>query len=131
MAKEFTRAQRVAELIHHKLASIIQQEIPAHEFGMITVTTVTVCPSLELAKVYITIFDETPEKIKDVLALLERNNKYLRHLLVKQVALRIAPELKFYYDLAQQHARKLSGLIHEAVESDKKLQTGDESDESN
>lgn len=129
MPKEFSRAQRVAELIHHALARLIQLEVPAHEFGMITVTSVKVSPSLELAKIYVTIFDETPEKISEVLALLESQAKYLRHLLVKEVTLRIAPQLKFYYDISQRDARKISSLIHEALESDKKMKEGNKDNE--
>lgn len=121
MPREFTRAQRVAEVIHHALAQLIREEVPTSPFGMLTVTQVKLSPSLDYAKVYITILNDDEDKIKAVLDLLEESNKHLRHLLAQTVKLRITPQLRFYYDVSQSHARKLTALIDEAVASDKKL----------
>ncbi len=121
MPREFTRAQRVAEVIHHALAQLIREKVPTSPFGMLTVTQVKLSPSLDYAKVYITILNDDEDKIKAVLDLLEESNKHLRHLLAQTVKLRITPQLRFYYDVSQSHARKLTALIDEAVASDKKL----------
>lgn len=130
MPREFSRSQRVAEVIHHALAEIIQQEISFAEFGMITVSQVKLSPSLDHAKIYITILNDNKENIEKVLDLLEENNKHLRYLLSHAVKLRITPQLKFYYDTSLNHAIKLSALIDEALESDKKLKKDVEGDES-
>ena len=121
MPREFTRAQRVAEVIHHALAQLIREEVPTATFGMLTVTQVKLSPSLDYAKVYITILNDDEDKIKAALDLLEESNKHLRHLLAQTVKLRITPQLRFYYDVSQSQARKLTALIDEAVASDKKL----------
>ncbi|MBI5448309.1 MAG: 30S ribosome-binding factor RbfA [Gammaproteobacteria bacterium] len=121
MSKEFTRAHRVAEVIHHALAEIIQQEIPSTSFGMITVSQVKLSASLDHARIYVTILNDDKENIKKALDLLEENTKHLRYLLSKKIVLRITPQLKFYYDTSLTHAIKLTALIDEALESDKKL----------
>ncbi|EKD74486.1 MAG: ribosome-binding factor A [uncultured bacterium] len=119
MARTFTRAQRVSELVHHALARLIQRELPSKEFGMITVTQVKVSAGLDHAKVYVTVLQE--KKAKEALLFLEENNKLLRHLLSKTIQLRIAPQLKFYYDTSLNDARKLTQLIDEAVALDHDL----------
>lgn len=130
MPKEFTRAQRVGELVHHALAQYIQQELPYGPFGLITVSRVIMSPALDHAKVYITVLNEEKEHIDEALELLEENNKALRHMLAQNLKLRIAPHLRFYYDSSISRARKLNSLINEAIESDKKLKEGKDGESS-
>lgn len=120
MPKEFGRHQRVADVIHKALAQIILREIPAGEFGMITISAVKVSAGLDYAKIYITILNETSENIFAVLEMLEENNKFIRHLLSQAVKLRITPQLKFFYDESQTHARHITSLINDVIKGDKK-----------
>ena len=60
------------------------------------------------------------EKIKQIIAALNRAAKSLRYLLAKAVDLRVIPELKFLYDASTAHGFHISGLINSAVKKSEK-----------
>ena len=49
--KEFSRTQRVSELIRRELADIIRREIKAPKLGMLNVSEVSVSPDIKHARV--------------------------------------------------------------------------------
>lgn len=54
MAKEFTRAQRVAQEMQKEIAIILQREIKDPRIGMATVSGVELSRDLAYGKVYVT-----------------------------------------------------------------------------
>lgn len=54
MAKEFGRNRRVADLVQHQLAGLLQREMDSKRFGLITISIVDVSPDLLNAKVFVT-----------------------------------------------------------------------------
>lgn len=112
------RPQRVADLIQHALAPMLQHEAKDPRFAAVTITAVDVSPDLSNAIVFVSILDES--KIADTIAALNNAAGYLRHKLADAVELRIAPKLHFRYDESISRADKISKLIHEALNKTKK-----------
>lgn len=119
MAKEFTRAQRVAEQIQRELAMLIQQEIKDPRVGMVTVSAVKVSSDLSHAKVYVTVLDGA-ENAGDTVKVLNRASPFLRHALTRRLVLRIVPHLHFVYDESVEAGNRLASLIEASVAMDKK-----------
>ncbi len=113
---EFSRVDRIAELIQRKLAELIQKEVKDPRLqGFVTVAAVKVSKDLSHAKVYFTIFNGDPSKAQVVL-----NNaaSYLRTVLAKSLTLRVVPQLHFVHDVSLEYGNRLSRLIDEVNNSD-------------
>jgi ribosome-binding factor A len=117
MAKNYSRTQRIADLIQTTLAEILQKQAKDLRFGFITVTGVTVSPNLAFAKVYVSVLAE--EKAPEVVAALNKATKYLRYELANAVELRITPQLKFIYDDSVVRGSRISSLINAALKNHK------------
>ncbi|MBX9931418.1 MAG: 30S ribosome-binding factor RbfA [Methylobacterium sp.] len=93
------RQQRVAELIRHAIAEVLQRgdvQDPVLSAHVITVPEVRMSPDLKIATAYIMPLggkDEAP-----VIAALERNKKVLRQEVARRVNLKFAPDLRFRRD---------------------------------
>ncbi len=125
MPKDFSRTRRVGEQIQRELAVLIQQEIKDPRLGMVTVSAVDVSRDLSVAKVFVTILDEEHDMAL-TLDVLGRAAGFLRHCLGKSMSLRSVPTLKFIYDASVSNGNRLSGLIDEAMSSDREKHQDDE-----
>lgn len=114
MAKDFSRAQRVADQIQRELAILIQQEMMDPGVGMITLTGVEVTRDYAYAKVYFTILHDT-ENVQLAEEALRRASGFLRSQLASRIKLRVVPQLQFVYDESVERGVRLSRLIDEAV----------------
>lgn len=114
MRRGYDRTQRVGDMIQKALAQILIYEAD-ERMRLVTITSVVVSRDLSYAKIYVSVLSDDPKQIKEVVAALNANMKSLRYQLVKEVELRIAPELKFVYDESTAHGFRLSNLIDEAV----------------
>ena len=127
------RQQRVAELIRHAIAEVLQRGdiqdavLSAH---VITVPEVRMSPDLKLATAYIMPLgglDEAP-----VLAALDRNKKALRQEVARRVNLKYAPDLRFLRDETFDEAERIDALLRtDKVRRDLESQApGEEADPS-
>ncbi|KQP95063.1 ribosome-binding factor A [Methylobacterium sp. Leaf113] len=127
------RQQRVAELIRHAIAEVLQRGdiqdavLSAH---VITVPEVRMSPDLKLATAYIMPLgglDEAP-----VLAALDRNKKALRQEVARRVNLKYAPDLRFLRDETFDEADRIDALLRtDKVRRDLESQaSGEEADPS-
>lgn len=119
MAREFTRAQRVAEQVQRELAVLIQQEVKDPRIGMVTVSGVKVSSDLTHAKVYVTVLDGG-EAAAGTVKILNRAAPFLRHALAGRLVLRIMPHLHFVHDEAMEAGSRLASLIEASVAMDRK-----------
>lgn len=117
MPKEYSRTQRVADLLQREIATLIQQELQDPRLSLITVTTVQVARDLAHAKIFVTQLKENPDTVLTV-NLLNKASKHLRFLLAQDLKLRIVPQLTFVYDTSIAHSAHLSALIDKAVAED-------------
>ena len=118
------RQQRVAELVRHALAEVLQRgdiQDPVLGTHVVTVPEVRMSPDLKLATAYVMPLggqDEAP-----VIAALERHRKVLRQEVALRVNLKYAPELRFRRDETFDEAARIDALLRsEKVQRD--LDTG-------
>ncbi|ASK56141.1 30S ribosome-binding factor RbfA [Vibrio tarriae] len=131
MPKEFSRTQRVAQQLQKELAMILQREVRDSRLGMVTISDVEVSRDLAYAKVFVTflcIGEQTPESCLEAL---REHEVQIRMMLGKQIRLRLTPEVRFYYDNTLVEGMRMSNLVTEVVNSDKrrKHEAGRDEDE--
>lgn len=129
--KEFSRLDRIADQMQRELAVMIQREVKDPRLdAMITVSGVKVSKDLGYADVYVTVLgkEDSPEVIKDNLAILKQAAGFLRSRIGKSIKLRVVPQLRFHYDESVQRGQHLSSLIERAVAEDVNRAKGSEED---
>ncbi len=130
MAREFKRADRVADAIQRNLAQLIQFEVRDPRVGMVNINDVTVTRDMAYAKVFVTFVDrENDEEAEASAKALNNAAGYLRTQLAKLLDMRTTPRLQFLYDKTSVKGQHLSSLIDKAVAADRKNDSADTSDE--
>ncbi|CED70574.1 30S ribosome-binding factor RbfA [Aliivibrio wodanis] len=120
MSKEFSRAQRVSQQLQKELAVILQREVRDSRIGMVTISDVEVSRDLAYAKVFVTFFcvgDQTPETC---LAALKEHEVPVRMMLGKRIRHRLTPEVRFTYDNTLVEGMRMSNLVTDVMNSDKR-----------
>ena len=106
------RQQRVAELVRHALAEVLQrgdlqdQVLTSH---VVTIPEVRMSPDLRLATAYVMPLGGQDER--EVLEALERNKKHLRMEVAHRVNLKFAPDLRFRRDDTFDEASRIDALL--------------------
>ncbi|MBN9288119.1 MAG: ribosome-binding factor A [Gammaproteobacteria bacterium 39-13] len=118
MARDFSRTDRIADVIQKELAQIIQQEMKDPRVGMLTIAEVKVSKDLAYAKIYVSVMLE--EHATETVATLNKAAGFLRGLLAKRIQIRVMPSLSFVYDDTTIKANRLSKLIDDACAGDKR-----------
>lgn len=124
MAREFTRAERIADQIQRELAQLIQREVKDPRLGMVNISEVRVTRDFGYADIYITLLsteeltEESPE-VQQSLEVLRGASGFLRGHLGRAMRLRVVPELRFRFDRLAGQSRHMESLIRQAVESDR------------
>ena len=86
MPREFSRGQRVGDLIQKELALLIQQEIKDPRLGMVTITEAKVSRDLAFADVYFTMLPEENSELG--VEVLTQASGFLRSQLAKILSTR-------------------------------------------
>lgn len=129
MAREFSRADRVAQELQKEIAVILQREVKDPRIGMVTVSDVEISRDLAYAKVFVTfLFDNDPSAIERGLEGLNNASGYIRSLVGKAMRLRIVPELSFFYDRSLVEGMRMSNLVTQTVRKDQARQQHHHSD---
>ncbi|MDG6897337.1 ribosome-binding factor A [Actinobacillus delphinicola] len=127
MAREFKRADRVAQELQKEIAVILQREVKDPRIGMVTVSDVEVTRDLAYAKVFVTfLFDNDQQYIDQAMKGLEKAAPYIRTLVGKAMRLRIVPELRFVYDNTLIEGMRMSNLVSSVVREDEKRHQEDD-----
>ncbi|MFC3914643.1 30S ribosome-binding factor RbfA [Pseudaeromonas sharmana] len=127
MAKEFSRARRVAQQMQREVAMILQREIKDPRIGMVTVSDVDVSGDLQHARIYVTFLNNDAESIETGLKGLSEASGYIRLLLGKAMQLRVVPELRFAYDKTLVEGMRISNLVTNTIRQDEARQQADDS----
>lgn len=127
MAREFHRADRVADAMRRELAQLIQQEVRDPRLGMVNVNDVEVSRDLTVAKVFVTFVGEDDRtKINTSMEVLNKAAGFLRTQLARAIQIRTIPRLQFRYDETSVRGQELSALIDKAVKADRSHHPDDE-----
>jgi ribosome-binding factor A len=106
------RQQRVAELVRHALAEVLQRgevQDPVLASHIVTIPQVRMSPDLRLATAYVMPLGGRDER--EVLDALERNRKHLRQEVAHRVNLKFAPDLRFRRDETFDEASRIDALL--------------------
>jgi len=117
MPREFSRTQRVSELIRRELGHVIAREMDDPRVRFVSVTAVDVSKDLRNARVYVTQIDAAAGAELDMDAL-RKASGFLRKQLAAALSLRVIPALSFIYDNSIERGVRLSRLIDETVTDD-------------
>jgi ribosome-binding factor A len=110
------RQLRVGELIRHQFAEMLARgdiHDPVVEVHMITVPEVRMSPDLRLATIYVMPLGGRDEE--EVLAALNRHQRYVRGEIARRVNLKFAPEIRFRLDERFDEAERIEKLLRTPV----------------
>lgn len=110
------RKKRIEESIRRELGRLLLSYPRQLLFNKIIITDVDVAPDLSVAKVFFSTFDEID--ITEAKNQLEKEIKFLRMSLARNLNLRLTPRLNFVHDTSIQKARHISILIDQAIADD-------------
>ena len=120
------RMLRVGELVRHALAALLSRgEIEDEVIGdaVITVPEVRMSPDLKLASAYV--MPLGGERSHEIVAALNRHQRFIRGRLAPELDLKFAPEVRFFVDTTFDEFGKIDALLRsERVQQD--LQSDDE-----
>ena len=117
------RARRIAEQIREELAEIFRREMKDPRIAGVTLTAVEVSRELDAAKVYFTLLSGESDEVQKAL---QHASGFLRSELAHRLRLRTVPRLAFSYDVSVERGARLSQLIEQAVEEDRRHHPDDE-----
>ena len=123
MAREFNRADRIAQQMKREVAIILQRELKDPRVRMATVSDVTVSGDLMYAKIYVTFMDNDAEAVKAAIKVLNKAKGFVRTMIGRAMKLRAVPEITFFYDKSLDEGMRLSNLITETLKKDATLAT--------
>lgn len=106
------RMLRVAEMIRHKLAEmLIRGEIHDDVLAghVITIPEVRITADLKIATVYV--MPLGGEDVKEVIAALARNKRFIRGAIAHAINLKYAPDLRFKFDEMFDEAARIDRLL--------------------
>lgn len=127
MHREFTREQRLADVLQRELTVLIRDEMRDPRIGTLSVTHVKVTRDLAWADVWVSQIEALdPGARRDVLDALTGAAGFLRSLLARNVRARTIPGLRFHYDELIEHGAHMDRLIADAVASDRARHAEDE-----
>lgn len=116
------RTQRVADLLVHEVARILQREVKDPRVGFVTLTGAKVSPDLHYAWIYYTVLGEGTVR-EDTKKGLDSATAFIRHEVAPRLRLRSMPDLRFVYDESVDRGLRLEELLqeihHEPEETDR------------
>ena len=99
MPKDYSRTERVGDMLQRELAQLIQTEMRDPRVAQVNVTGAEVSRDLSHAKVYFTALEcDSKEAAKPVTDVLNKAAGFLRAHIAKESTLRIVPSLRFHFD---------------------------------
>ena len=115
----YKRADRVNALLQRELGMIISEELRDPRIAFSTVTEVKVTDDLRSARVHVSVLGDD-EQIASTMKALDEAKPYLRHELGTRTELRYVPELTFVSDRSAERSARISSLLREAKEQEKR-----------
>jgi len=125
MSKEFSRNRRIAEQMRRNLSEIVRRELKDPRLQFLTITRVDVSGDLSHAKVFFSLLQPDANS-GPAAAALERAAGFVRSQLGRSMHIRQFRELHFIHDTSLAEGARITSLVEEAVEQDRRRHTDDE-----
>ena len=130
MAKEYSRTERVGDMLQRELAILSQNEMRDPRVGMVNITAAQVSRDLSHARIFFTVLgSDSADEAKPVTDVLNKASGFLRAHIAKGSTMRTVPSLRFVFDESVGRGRHLEGLIKEAKAADARFDRDDDSEE--
>ncbi len=106
------RLTRVGETIREELSAMLLRDLKDPRIGFVTITDVVMSPDLRQAKVYFSRIGTEAERAESLEGLRAAAG-FMRRELGNRLALKFAPELRFYYDESLETGSRIDRLLRE------------------
>ena len=106
------RLTRVGEMIREELSAMILRDLKDPRIGFVTITDVVMSPDLRQAKVYFSRIGTEAERAESQRGL-QAAAGFMRRELGHRLALKFAPELRFFYDESLETGSRIDRLLRE------------------
>jgi ribosome-binding factor A len=106
------RNTRLPQLMKTEISAILQRELRDQLTAMTTITEVKVSADLSQARVFVSVFG-SPQQQHEMLALLQEQAAFIRHLLGQRMRLRSVPQLRFVFDEVIEHGARMMQIFEE------------------
>lgn len=122
MPAEVKRATRVAEGLRQELSSMLVKDAKDPRVAGVVVSRVNVSDDLRHARVFVRLLSggEDEARRDEAMSGLLRAAGMLRREVTRRLGLRHSPELKFEYDVGQDHVDRIEQLLDEVRREKKK-----------
>jgi ribosome-binding factor A len=121
---EIKRATRVAEGLREEVALLLVRKLRDPRVQGAVVARVEMTDDLRNAKIYVRLLEGgDAEKQKDLLIGLDRAAGMIKTEATRNLRLRVAPELKFFYDDGQDARTRVEELLEEVRKDDKRTKS--------
>ena len=109
------RADRIAALVKHELASRLSKGLRNQRIGFVTITDVKMSDDLKYARVFYSVLGAEGTK-EETQKGLEEARGFLQHDIAATLDLRFTPHLSFILDESLDEAMKIDGIIRKIHE---------------
>ena len=120
-----SRVERVGDEIQKIIVALLTTKVRDPRLQWVSITGVEVSKDLSYAKVFFSSLN-TETDLSQVLKALESAKGFFRTALAKELRLRVAPALRFFYDESLAYGNKMNSLIEKARQEDEKFIQNDE-----
>lgn len=128
MPREFSRSERMAELLRRELAEIVRDEIKDPRLGFISFTEVRMSRDLSHAVIYCSVLNA--EDQTESIEVLNRAVGFIRKEVARRIKARIVPTLKFAIDDSVIRGAAMDSLISKAIQKDEQRDNANDDDDS-
>jgi ribosome-binding factor A len=112
------RPERVAHLMRREVADILQRKLRDPRVSpLVSVTDVEVTHDLSMARVFVSILPDGPERDRTLAALASAAG-FVRHELASRLGLREVPQLKFVLDASIERGARVDDLLRRIGEGE-------------
>jgi ribosome-binding factor A len=110
MKEHSHRPERIADLIRHDLAQLLERDVKDPRIGFVTITSVRVSPDMGSARIGVTVLGDS-DKQAETLKGLTAASGFLRSELARRLQLRRTPALRFEIDEMVESERRIEELL--------------------
>lgn len=112
MTRSNYRIERVNEVIKEVLSELVLNEVKDPRVGLVTIVGVRVTNDLASAKVLFSVMGDEAQRAA-TLKILKGASNFMRRVLVRQLDVKVAPELRWVYDDSLDRAFRIEQMLKE------------------